>query len=114
MTGRGDPWQATVIDTAKMFGWTVAHFRPVFDGKRKRWITGIAADGKGYPDLTLVRDRVVFAELKSGTGRLTNEQAWWLEKLRSAGVEAYEWRDTDYEGVVAVLRRRSQPTQEER
>lgn len=82
------------------------HIRPVFDGKRKRWVTGIAADGKGWVDLTLVRERVIFAELKSGTGKLNPDQEAWLARLRAAGQEVYEWRDTDYDDIVRILRRR--------
>lgn len=106
MTGKGGSWEQTVIDTAHMFGWRVMHIRPVFDGRRKRWVTGIAADGKGWPDLTLVRERIVCAELKSGTGTTTSHQREWLADLARAGVECYVWRDTDYEAVVATLRRR--------
>lgn len=107
MTGKGDPWMNTVIDTARMFGWRVAHFRPMFDAKRKRWLTPVAADGKGWPDLVLVRDRLIVAELKSGTGVVTKEQRVWLGALQRAGVECYVWHDSDFEGVVAALRRRT-------
>lgn len=104
---KGGSWEDTIIQTARMLGWKAMHIRPVFDGKRKRWITGIAADGAGWPDLTLVRDqRIVCAELKSGTGRLTTDQQLWLTRLEAAGVECYVWRDTDYDEIVATLRRR--------
>lgn len=104
---RGGSWEDTVIATARMLGWSVMHIRPVFDGKRKRWVTGIQADGKGWPDLTLVRERMVFAELKSGKGQPTPEQRAWLDRLARAGQECYVWRDDDYDAVVATLRRRT-------
>lgn len=103
---KGGEWEDTIIQTARLLGWTVMHVRPVFDGKRKRWVTGISADGQGYPDCTLVRERVIFAELKSGSAKLTADQKEWLERLRAAGQEVYEWRDTDYDSIVATLRRR--------
>lgn len=103
---RGGEWEDTIIETAQMLGWKVMRIRPVFDGKRKRWVTGIAADGKGWPDLTLVRERIVVAELKAGSGQTSAEQRAWLERLAAAGCEAYVWRDTDYEKIVATLRRR--------
>jgi len=53
------------MDTAQMLGWKVAHFRPMFDAKRKRWRTPASRDGVGFPDLVLVRDRVIVAELKT-------------------------------------------------
>lgn len=95
-----------MIQTAQLLGWKVMRIRPIFDGKRKRWVTSIAADGRGWPDLTLVRERIVCAELKSGTGQPSPEQCAWLERLAAAGVECYVWRDTDYDAIVATLRRR--------
>lgn len=97
------------MDTAQMLGWSVAHFRPMFDAKHKRWRTPATRDGVGWPDLILVRERIVCAELKSGTGRTTPPQRAWLERLAHAGVECYVWRDTDYDAIVATLRRRSPP-----
>jgi hypothetical protein len=94
------------MDTAQMLGWSVAHFRPMFDAKRKRWRTPAARDGVGWPDVVLVRDRIIFAELKSGTGQTTTTQREWLQRLADAGGECYVWRDTDYEAVVAVLSQR--------
>lgn len=108
-TRKGGSWEDTIIETARMLGWKIMHVRPVFDGKRKRWITGIAADGKGWPDLTLVRERVIFAELKSGSGKLSTDQVQWVENLRAAGQEVYVWRDTDYGAVVEALRARRRP-----
>lgn len=100
---RGGEWEDTVIETAQIFGWKVMHIRPVFDGKRKRWVTGIAADGKGWPDLTLVRERIIVAELKSGSGQPSPEQRAWLDRLQMAGCEAYVWYDTDDFSVIAEI-----------
>jgi VRR-NUC domain len=94
------------MDTAQWLGWSVAHFRPMFDAKRKRWRTPATRDGVGWPDVVLVRDRIIYAELKSGTGRASPEQRAWLERLAAAGGECYIWRDTDYEAVVATLNSR--------
>lgn len=95
-----------MIETARMLGWHVMRIRPIFDGKRKRWVTGIAADGRGWPDLTLVRERMICAELKSGSGQPSAEQRVWMEWLATAGVECYVWRDTDYDAIVTTLHRR--------
>lgn len=47
----------------------------------------------GFPDLVLVgRGRVVFAELKTQRGRLTDHQRTWLAALDRAGTEAHLWR----------------------
>jgi hypothetical protein len=98
-------WQTQVIDLAHALGWTVAHFRPAMT--EKGWRTAIGADGKGYPDLTLVHPiqrRVIWAELKTGSGRPSPEQKQWLELLQQAGQEAYLWRETQYDEVEAILR----------
>jgi hypothetical protein len=104
MTGA---WESTVIDAARLFGWRVAHFRPALT--KHGWRTPVAADGKGWPDLVLVRERVIYAELKSGSGRLTPEQEEWITRLRNAGQEVYVWHDTQLEAVVAILRKRVTP-----
>ena len=81
--------QAAVIDTARRLGWLVAHFRPA--RTETGWRTPVAADGKGFPDLVLVRERVVFAELKKATGKVSPEQGRWLEGLLLAGAEICLW-----------------------
>lgn len=98
-------FQSYVLDLAALLGWRVAHFRPA--RTEKGWRTAVAADGKGFPDLVLVRDRVIFAELKSDTGRLSGEQEEWLEDLAAAGAETYIWRPSDRTSVEAALRWRA-------
>lgn len=95
-------WQTTVIDLAHALGWRVAHFRPA--RTNQGWRTPVAADGKGFPDLVLTRDRVIFVELKSQTGRLSHEQMVWLEQLDQAGAEIHIWRPDDFDTVGEVLR----------
>ncbi|MGD0312499.1 MAG: VRR-NUC domain-containing protein [Acidimicrobiales bacterium] len=93
-----------VVDAAHLFGWKVAHFRPAMT--KHGWRTPVAADGKGWPDLTLVRDnRIVFAELKSARGRLSDEQQDWLDVLDRAA-EVHVWRPAEWcDGTIeAVLR----------
>ena len=94
-------WQRDVIRLAQTLGWRVAHFRPAHTSKG--WRTAVAADGAGFPDLCLVRDRVIFAELKTEKGRVTEEQQEWIAALEVAGVESYVWRPTDLDDVMAVL-----------
>ena len=61
---------------------------------------------KGLPDLQLVRPpRLIYAELKSETGKLSPEQEAWLEDLRGVpGVEVFVWRPHDIERVAEILR----------
>lgn len=99
-------FQDRVIAEARLRGWLVAHFRPA---KTERgWRTPVSADGKGFPDLVLVRYRVVYAELKSGSGKLSDDQAVWALRLAEAGAEVHVWRPDDWlNGVVdEVLDRR--------
>jgi len=63
----------------------------------------------GFPDLTLVKPgRLIFTELKSQQGKLTPEQAVWLDLLRHSvpGVEVYEWRPRDWAHIVQVITRK--------
>ena len=62
---------------------------------------------EGFPDLVLVNAaRIIFAELKTRTGKLTARQAVWLDLLRhTAQVEVYCWRPGDWPAIVACLGR---------
>lgn len=93
-----DDFKDQVIKEAKDRGWLVVHFRPARTAKGYR--TAIQGD-KGYPDLTLARDgRVLFAELKSETGRASVEQKQWLHHL---GTRAYLWRPSDWPTIREML-----------
>lgn len=100
-------WQARVVKYAQKLGWLVAHFPRT--NPEGRWRTAVAADAKGYPDLTMVRgSRLIFAELKSDRGRLRPEQRVWLDRLGQAalaryGFEVYEWRPRDWHEVQRLL-----------
>ncbi len=56
---------------------------------------------KGYPDLTLVRDRtVIWAELKTERTRPTAEQTDWLNALPPH--QAYLWRPSDLDIILQI------------
>lgn len=100
----GAQWEQTVLDLAARFGWMRAHFRPARTATGG-WTTPVAGDGAGFPDLVLVRrDRLVFAELKAGTGRLSAAQRAWLDRLERAGAEVYVWRPEEWDAIVDALR----------
>jgi len=87
-------WAQTVVEYAELMGWLVY----------RTWNS--LHSPAGYPDLTLVRERVVWAELKSGDGIVTTAQWDWHYALKQAGQEAYIWRPADWEyGVQRVLGR---------
>lgn len=87
--------QRGVIELAQALGWRVAHFRPA--RTEEGWRTAVSADGKGYPDLTLVRGtRCLVVELKAARGRVHPEQQIWLEAFARTPVEVYLWRPADW------------------
>lgn len=101
--------QDAVIEMARLFGWRVAHFRVALT--KRGWRTPVAADGAGFPDLVLVRDRVIYAELKGDGGRIRPDQQEWRDALLEAGEEVYLWRPDDWTTgrIDAVLAARRDP-----
>ena len=76
-----------------MFGWMCYH---TYDSRRSE---------PGFPDLVLVRDKVVmFRELKTDKGRLTTAQKNWGDKLTEAGSDYAVWRPKDIDEIVKELR----------
>lgn len=103
-------WQAQVVGLARFYSWVVYHpptNRPNARGRVQR-VTA------GFPDLTLAREtrlgdgevELIFAELKTDTGRLGPGQRDWLDLLgRVPGAEAVLWRPRDFEEVQTRLAR---------
>lgn len=85
--------QELVTDTATLMKWRWYH---PFDSRRS---------AGGYPDLTLVRDRVIFAELKRKGEKPRADQVEWLDALAKGGAEVYLWQLSDYEEIKRVLSR---------
>ena len=74
-------FQSQVVRIAKVFGWLCYH---TYDSRRSE---------PGFPDLVLVRDKVVmFRELKTDKGRLTTAQKHWGDKLTESGSDYAVWR----------------------
>jgi 5-methylcytosine-specific restriction endonuclease McrA len=86
-------WQWQVVQCAAANGWTVWH-----DNDARR-------NNGGFPDLVLIRERVVWAELKRATGRVSAVQRWFRDVLIAAGAEAYIWYPKDWVEVQRVLAR---------
>lgn len=112
---------------ATIYGWEHVHFRPALT--KHGWRTpGSGTMAAGWPDLVLLRARdrrLIFAELKSDAGKVTQDQQRVLETLRVltadhvdgsghrvldpigvAGprVEVYVWRPRDFDQIIEVLR----------
>jgi hypothetical protein len=84
-----------VIDLAHLRGWDLV-YHP--------WIS--VKSESGWPDLCLTRvkdGRMVLAELKAESGKLTPRQAEVLDILRSAVSEVYVWRPSSWNEIESVL-----------
>lgn len=112
-----------VIKLAQEYGWTAAHFgntvRVVRRSKGKAGDVAATAGAfvipdkgaVGFPDLVLCRERVLYAELKVGKNRLTPAQKEWVERLRQAGQEVYEWWPRHLPAIEYVLENAFTPKQ---
>jgi hypothetical protein len=86
--------QRIIIDYAIAAGYLVYH---TWDSRRSQ---------PGFPDLVLVRGLcVVFIECKAEKGKVTPDQAAWLQKLGQAKyVGVYEARPSNLDDVLEALR----------
>ncbi len=90
-------FMAEVTKLAKQNGWKVYH---TYNSRKSE---------AGFPDLVLLRDRIVVAELKTSDGRLTAAQENWLQAFSDAGVERYVWRPDYWPEIVRVLSLNQRP-----
>ncbi len=88
-------WQSMVVDLARTLGFRAFH---PYDSRRS---------AHGWPDLSLVRDRLILLELKREKTRATDHQRDWLRALAWAQVEVYLVRPRNLEALAAVLAARS-------
>lgn len=95
--------QRAVIGRAQQLRWKVMHPLPGQTPKG-RWSTATQGDGKGFPDLTLVRERIVFVELKAKGKYLSTSQQMWRDWLLEAGGEWYCWKPTQwFDGSIDAI-----------
>lgn len=88
--------QQHVLAAAARLGLRTAHFRPARTANGG-WRTPVQGDGKGFPDLVITGPAgVLFAELKSQTGRLSVDQQQWRDHLAAAGAWWRLWRPLDW------------------
>lgn len=92
-------FQHAVIGLARVYGWRCFHAPDNRPGLRTGRPQALAApEGKGFPDLVLVRGAaLIFAELKTRTGRVSAQQREWLEALEETECEVYVWRPADWD-----------------
>ena len=83
-----------IVDLARTLGWLAY------------WTWRSTHSPAGFPDLVLARERIIFAELKTQSGKLTEAQQEWITALREAGGCCYVWRPADWPSIVDVLTRK--------
>lgn len=84
-------WQAKVVEAAKWRRWNVYH---TYDSRRSE---------PGFPDLVLVRGaRLMFVELKTDKGRMTEAQLLWHARL-GACADVHVWRPSMWDEVDRLL-----------
>lgn len=96
-------WQHTVVDLARSCGFLVNHTRRavVRDGR-----VATPNSQPGWPDLEILgHGRLIYAELKSETGRLRPEQKAVIAELERAEVDVRVWRPRHWNSVVETLTR---------
>lgn len=94
-------FQNQVIELATLCGWRVQAFRAA--RTKDGWRTPLQGH-RGGPDLLLVRERVLFRELKRDSGRLTEEQEAWGAALQAAGADWAVWRPREWPRIEDALR----------
>jgi hypothetical protein len=93
-----------VLDLAKVYGWRTYHARLAITAKGYR--TPVQGDGKGFPDLLMVKGADLLAiELKSDKGRPSAEQQDWLAAFGPIALESNIWRPADWHSgeILRVL-----------
>lgn len=85
-------FMAKVVALAKENGWKIYH------------TLNSRGSQPGFPDLVLVRQRVLFIELKTEKGKPTDEQREWIIALKLAGAEVQIWRPSMWNDIVRTLK----------
>ena len=92
-------FQKQIVELAQLRGWRVFHDH---DSRR---------NAAGLPDLILVRSgRLIFAELKSEKGRVSEQQLDWLRDLDEVAESSLGkvlvdvWRPADWTTIEEELR----------
>ena len=94
---REDAFQDSVLALAKLLGWKLRYHTRDSRGSER-----------GFPDLVLCRPsdgRLLIVELKSATGKASEEQRAWLDGL--ATVRQFGsglWRPRDWPEIERMLR----------
>lgn len=97
-------WQDYLVSVARLCGWRVSHFGGGWSSRGYR--TPCRYDGQGFPDLVMVHPRrkiILFVEVKTTKGKLSEEQERWRSDLVESGAEYRLWRPEDEAQAVNEL-----------
>ena len=90
---REKEFQSSVVELAKLGGWLIYHtYRST-------------KSPAGFPDLVLVRERVLYRELKLDHTYPSEAQKGWLAALEGAGADVAVWRPRDWPDIERELLR---------
>lgn len=95
-------FQTRVLDLARLYRLAVYH---TYDSRRSN---------PGFPDLVVVgHHQVLYAELKTETGRMSPHQILWQRRLQAAGCEYHLWRPSDYDTIHDRFKAMAHPHREQ-
>lgn len=86
-------FESQVKGLAKTFGWLYYHtWRSIHSPA-------------GFPDCVFVKgERIIFAELKSEKGKVSESQWEWMEALARTKVEVFLWHPSEFYHIADILR----------
>lgn len=103
--------RSALIQAASVMGWRVYSIPDwiwavlIREAKKRGWAGSYEWPDSGFPDLFLAKGgRFVYAELKSATGDVTDDQHEWLEELAAGPCEVYVVYPEDEDWFIGVLR----------
>jgi hypothetical protein len=108
--------QRAVMQLARTLHWKCSHIgdsrKQVRDRQHGHLKLVGDPDAAGMLDLILVRERVLWIELKDAKNRIRPAQQRWIDALVNAGQEVHIWRPADFDSglVLNVLARKGRLT----
>ena len=97
-------FQRQVCDIAQLYNWMVDHTPPMRSAKGAIFTGGLI----GKTDLVLFSLKgkgIIYAELKTQTGKVSPSQAVFRNLITSNGGEYHLWRPADLLAIVERLKR---------
>jgi VRR-NUC domain len=85
-------FEGRLVEIAEAFGWD--HYHP--------WLS--IHSPTGWPDEAFLKPpQLIFVEVKSEKGKLTERQEYFIGLLRACGQRVYVWRPSDIAEAMEIL-----------